>query len=527
MIIFVFALLVLSILVLVILDRFNLRPAIIWLFAAVVAAIVWVGIFSLQYQLPQMLSFLTWESKVVGFGSLWMVSPSLLLDSISWPFAIALTTISVGLIFTLVIQDQDQKFNFVIDSGFFITIFGLLALGLISVFSGNPLVLVMTWGGIDLFELFFMLKSPQDGQYNNKFALRIFARVLGTLLLLWGVIVARNGGVILEFEQVYPRARFFLLWASVFRLGGLPIRLGKSDLPHQHGLDLMFNLTLVATSLVLVPRAVLDSSLNIITPYLLGATGLAALYGGLNWMIVRDEFEGYSFWMMGSAAIAIATALNGQALVSLTWGVGLLLGWGFLVIFSARDRLLRIFVLIELIGIFMLPFIVSEAGSSLYTGSIQWLTFLFLTTHALLLSGFIRHTFREGDRLKFSMRGVWAIYVLGLGIFPLTHFFVGWRLWTAGESHFGLLWQGIFVVGLSVLALYATEKVSNVLSAVFSTVQSVSLNWVYRLFERGYQVLVKLVSFLTMLLEGEGGILWALLLLLILVSLVTQWDFGS
>ena len=53
---------------------------------------------------------------------------------------------------------------------------------------------------------------------------------------------------------------------------------------------------------------------------------------------------------------------------------------------------------------------------------------------------------------------------------------------------------------------------------VFSDV--ISLDWVYTFFGWVLRLVQSLVQFLTRLLEGEGGVLWTVLLIVLLASFV-------
>jgi hypothetical protein len=54
-----------------------------------------------------------------------------------------------------------------------------------------------------------------------------------------------------------------------------------------------------------------------------------------------------------------------------------------------------------------------------------------------------------------------------------------------------------------------------------------SLEWVYTLFWRAYRPLSRLADFTNRVLEGPAGILWALLILILLISLVTPARLGG
>ena len=63
-------------------------------------------------------------------------------------------------------------------------------------------------------------------------------------------------------------------------------------------------------------------------------------------------------------------------------------------------------------------------------------------------------------------------------------------------------------------------------SLVASLQRIFSFDWFYRLVWGIYQQLSRIVAFLNLIQEGEGGILWTLLLLTLLLSLLIERGLG-
>ncbi|MFQ5615774.1 MAG: hypothetical protein ACE5GO_04845, partial [Anaerolineales bacterium] len=360
-------------------------------------------------------------------------------------------------------------------------------------------------------------------------------RVAGTLLVVWAIISARASGVVFGFERIPPQVSLYLLLATGFRLGVAPMNVffltiagDRREPPLRRGLGTMLRLTPAAASLVLLARtANVGVSASAMIPFLLALTVLAALYGGVNWVAAGDELRGRPFWVLGVAALAVAAAIRAQPFAAVAWGVVLLLGGGLLALFSARERWLLALFVVGGAGISTLPFSPSWPGSDLYS-PFQPIVLLFLLAQGLLLAGFARHALRPGTSLEGWVRGIRAIYPVGLAIFPLTHFLIGWQLRLEGGGSPGGWWQGAASVGIAVLILtwaLRGPRLPPRVTQVFR--RGFSLHWLYRLLWRGYRVLGGGVSFLTVLLEGEGGMLWAFLLLSLLLSLIAQAGSGN
>ncbi|NUM47676.1 MAG: hypothetical protein HUU38_23475, partial [Anaerolineales bacterium] len=151
----------------------------------------------------------------------------------------------------------------------------------------------------------------------------------------------------------------------------------------------------------------------------------------------------------------------------------------------------------------------------------------FVLVHALLLAGFARHAWQEGERGQVAVRAIRVAYALGLLILPGTLILVGGL--GRGDFLSGAWWAAFVGVGLAgLIGGWASRKGeeggpwrvgerfwAEGLRRVFS------FHWLYRLFWRGYRLLGGVVAFITVLLEGEAGILWTLLLLFLLISLIT------
>jgi len=147
----------------------------------------------------------------------------------------------------------------------------------------------------------------------------------------------------------------------------------------------------------------------------------------------------------------------------------------------------------------------------------------------MLLTGYIRHGLNRGASLSGLERWVWIIYPWGLVLLPLTHFLVGW--WSFIESGRFIVGQSplagaipsaisIVLAGLLVLISHrgipVSARLANVAASVFS------LEWFYRTLRYAYRSLNQLVAFTTIVLESEGGVLWAFLLLTLLLAFFMQ-----
>jgi hypothetical protein len=221
---------------------------------------------------------------------------------------------------------------------------------------------------------------------------------------------------------------------------------------------------------------------------------------------------------------------------------------------SARHRNLLPLPLFGLLGFIWLPFTPAWGGMQLYTSLPSiFLIPVFVLAHALLVSGYIRHAVRPETMPESSQRWLWVLYPLGLVLLPVLQMvlFIGtmifpglaWQVFRRSSDN-GLLttpgdyatlplltWTGGAIsLGLAALFLWIMYRRS--LKVAFSahlphrlvqiSQKLFSLRWFYDLLGISLRILVRFVIQLTAILEGEGGILWVLVLLALLVALLLR-----
>jgi hypothetical protein len=485
-----------------------------WLVALTGPLIVWPMILVTGFRLPQTLLLISWSP-----GTLFPSWPILLVDRLSWPYTVALGTLALAGILTEVARASEADWSSWSAS------LVLTALGILAVYAGNPLTLLLTWTAIDLFELVVLLWNVSESRLRERVVVSFTARVFGSGLLVAALIVASSSGENLSFSAIPPRASLLLLLAAGLRLGVLPLHLPfLQEPPLRRGLGTLLRLVPAAAAMVLLARTALAISeqgeLIPGFPYLLALSGFAALYAAASWFFAPDELAGRPAWLLSVASFSVASALLGQPSASLAWGIAALFSGGLMFFSSARDRRLEWLTLIGIFGISSLPFTPAWNGARLFDAPFHPQQLLFLLALAILISGYARHTLHPLRSLSGVERWVWVIYPIGLAMLPITHFAFG--LWTnpgLEQAPRAGWWAGATALALAGLLGawmrrgFNPERYPTALSnSVFS------MNWLYTGLWFIYHRLRLLTSFITDVLEGEGGILWALLFLVLLLA---------
>ncbi len=497
-----------------------------WLVAALGALLPFPLAFALRFRIPAMIPFGVWQPEM-----LFPIAPALLLDAVSWPFAFALAALALAVILTDVARAPEA--DWLAWAGGL----GLTALGILAVLSGNFFTLLLGWAAIDLVELILLIHQVHQSQIRERVIIVFTARAAGLFVLIWGGMIAasENPASTLSFDLISPTVSVLLLIAAGLRLGVFPLHLPFFEgLPMRRGLGTLIRLIPVAASLVLLPRtAAFGVPADWQVP-LLALTCLAAIYGSVAWINAENALDGRPFWILGAAALAVASAIRGQPAAALAWSIAALFAGGQIFLISARHPRLFWVTALSVLDFSALPFTPTWQGLRLYTAPFTPIAIIFLFAHTLLIAGFIRHAVRAGAPLSGVERWVWVIYPLGLALLPISHFAILYWNWfrpLPGATAYPPVlasWPGLAALALAAIILYWRRRgIQSPDRVVAAFRRALSLSWFYRFLWAVYKGFARLVGLLNLIFEGEGGILWTLLLLALLVSLLVQQGLGS
>jgi hypothetical protein len=488
------------------------------------------------------------------------VSPALLLDSVSSPFALALTTLALAAVLTDIarrpsVQRRGANWSDLATS------LAITAASILAILSGNLYTLLLAWSVGDLLEAVVRL-SKASSNLTDEIPLFLLPRLAGIACVIWAGIVASTTDLPLSFNAISPNTSPFLLVAVGIRLGLVPVHTRSSSDPGmRRSLRALLTLAPSASCLMLLVRiASVGVRSDLFLPFLLLA-GYATLYGSISWARSTNETQGQPYWMLGTGALAFAAAVRTLPSASLAWGVTVLLAGGVIFLYSPRRRWLSAIPLIGALCFSALPFTPAWAGMFLYSPPLAPILLLFLLCQGLLLGGYLwfvlnyvpppapetNHTDADlstvnsgaeysGSEYGSAERWVRIIYPIGLAVLPIAHIMTAWwspmvRL-TVSDNRPGLFdsMPAIAALMIAVIMIAGRSRTARRLRGARSTAGGLnsllwvmSWSWLYRWVWRSYNSLVRVFSLANLLLEGRGGILWAFLLLLLLLSILIHW----
>jgi len=477
---------------------------------------------------------------------------SVQVDAVSWAVALAVASLCLASILSDAARSSERHWSSWSGS------LALTGLAMLAAISGSPVVLLLAWTALDLAEVLVLLGQGYTSRSSEPVVIIFSIRLIGSLVCVGGILQAAAAGFALSFDQMTSTGALYLLLGAGLRLAVLPFYPPlRENFLAGRSLRTIFHLAPVAACLVLLTRIASVEIAAGAAGSLLLLIGIIAAFSAFAWVTSPNGFRGRRFWSMGMACLVAASALRQQPQASLAWSLVLLLPGGLLLLsdvirnsggaFKSLARLQYSLVGLGLLGMLTLPYTPAWNGLLLYSGppaqtgarSMGTATFIaiyifFPIAQALLVTGYARHFLRRPPVIEVGdiQRWDWALYAGGLFLLPLAQFgilaWIGQLLQGPGLSlHWPLLVTAV-LAGLA-LAWFSSQerrKYRTVRRLGQAIVRFVSFGWLYQAFSALYRLAKRTTGFISMILEGQGGVLWALLLLVLLLTVITSAGTG-
>ncbi len=496
-----------------------------WLVSVGGMLLAWGGVLALRWFEPAPLVFAHWRpfdpqnADPILFR--W--------DSTSWAYAFGAVSLGLAVILTAPVR---FKYNSTPLS--WAAVMTFTAAGLISILSGSPVALAAAWMILDVLELIYGMLVIRDDQYRREVLASFALRVFGTFLLLAAIVLATQRGETLTFERVAAEQVWLLIAAVVLRLGVFPINVDyEQRLPLQHGLTSLMRITGQIAALSLLAKLPAGLALPESQTILVTLIAVIGVYSGLMWLIAASEINGRTFFGLAFSSMALIAAGYGNSPSTPIWGIAILAWGGMLFLFSVRSRRLLLLPVLGVVSLSGLPYAPLSSGWQAAGASLGW-TLYWVVLQVILIGGYIRHALREGEDSRALEPYARTTYTLGLFLLLVSGWLVA-AFGVPGGLTLGAWWAGLLTLVLSVLAFRlirqgvgveaGNSRLTAWLRQVFQVLSGaitafLGLNWLYRLLRMIFHGVQRILGIFSTLFEGDGGVLWSILLLALLISLI-------
>ncbi len=486
-----------------------------WLIGVGTTFFAWVCVLLWRSVLPLSITFGPW-----GPPELVAAAPALAADQFAWLYALSLASLALATLLTETVRDGFP------DAGTLAISIGACGLGLMAVIAANPLTLALTWAALDLAELVAMLTSSAGRAASQRLVAAFAVHAAAIIVLMLAQVSGGSAGQPADFQSITPQASLLLLVAAGLRIIALPLQLpyvpGRSG---RRSIGTSIRLASAAASLILLCRVQAAGLSSAGTLLVLIIAAVASLYAGWTWLRAPEEQAGRPFWIMGMAGLALFAGLGGNQPGAAGWGVALIFVGGALFLSSAQQVWLSRLLFVGVWEISALPLSITASGWN-GGGLAAWGTPVFIVVQALLMAGFIRHVLRPSARASLNTQPAWtrSAYPAGIGLLlflPLILGFWGWD----GALQFGTVISTVIAALLTAGLVWAVPRlrILNPVPAHWLRPTSGSrLDAAYGVVVGLYRWLAGVTQTITDVLEGEAGLMWTLLFVVLFIVLLVQ-----
>jgi hypothetical protein len=307
------------------------------------------------------------------------------------------------------------------------------------------------------------------------------------------------------------------------------------DARMRRGLGTILRLSGLVTNFVLLSRLpgliLSQQMLSSITLLVI----LIAVYGVIMWLVASDEINGRPYWMIAMAGVCMACILQGDSAATLAWGTAAILPGGVLFLFSKRNRMLVILPLLGLMGLSGLPFTPSASGwAGIVAAPFQGSSIFFWIILLLIFAGYIKHSLKPNNEKVELERWMQVVYPIGLFFLIATQWLIGVVGWP-GSFTPGLWWASVITAILLIPVMFGLQNLEFQFlrpennqawwvvvskNAGSNLTRFFSFRWLFSIVQFFYTMIEWIIDVFSKILEGDGGVLWVILLLIIFGTLI-------
>lgn len=505
--------------------RFIQRGAgIAWLFAVTFSLASWISTLVLKSSLPFSFSGHVWSNLGIG-----ILFPFFEFNLINWPFVFMISAIVCG---TLI----SSSIRLSIDGNFkeWIGILIIGAIGILGSMAGNLITIIMVFGLLDIFELFIFIFLNEDNTIEQKkFYLYNFWRFAGLVIFLLGLAYQFSIiGYANEWDTIGKSTTHFVILSCLLRLRILPFN-ALTGKPGKSQNSLFVSRYLISFLLVIsvLYKIPFQAEITVWNTILLGYLLLVAIIASIR-INLRNETDNNTSWLLVIACLFIAEYLYGYS----SMGVHLIFSaTAFLITLfldSPGSRFNTIITFIALLSFSGLPFTPNDTGllSFKYSNSIPG--YLFLFPGILLFAQGISKTIPR-ITTQFPINERWLLVISPLGlVVPLISSWIISYFWIGDSNGFTLSIQALIMTlgGLGLFIAQRSGVLRTFIPSTFETPPSfvATIKLVGKIYQPKYfsDFVHNAFKFPLSLFEGDGGILWTILCLVLVITIIRSLGYS-
>ncbi|MFC2028501.1 hypothetical protein ACFLTX_01095 [Chloroflexota bacterium] len=367
------------------------------------------------------------------------------------------------------------------------------------------------------------LRYEKLDQHSDR-VISLSTRLAGLLLLLWAVITNLSEGLSTAIQEIPSKTALVLIGAVILRIGiftnpqiGNKTDSNKSYFSISRSVHALSGLILIAyLPAGFIPQAIIPVAIIIL--------GLLCIVSGLAWFISGSSPSGWIYWIMGFTLLTLINSLAGNFDGNLPL-LAVAILFGSLVTFNNNRISKRMWILIlSLWALSTLPYSLSFGILPTEASALNYYYIPTILGYSLLVAGFINQITIKKKRNTYPSQPRWITIMYWSGLILIIGTILIFGL-NQGRYYGSLQfsWMQFLPIGLAAIfsILYSGliktfNKINFQFPSIINRNQISSFLWGF------YNLIRRIINGINFILEGDGGILWSLVLLLLFITLLSQ-----
>lgn len=439
----------------------------------------------------------------------------------NWPIAFSILTTLPALLLTGIARLNVRKDLISWSCGVIFT-----GISFLTVIASDLWAVVIFWTVFDLLEIFYHLVIvPTADQISLQRSLVL--RFFGSLLLIYNTALLSRSGINPLAANISGEQSVLFVLAAILHSGVLPFSLSVNidqKSTTEKIINRLVKLLLLTTSFSIlsffntpVVQFPVGLGLSVLIIFLLIQLGIQLNSGKIEeynekWQIFIAFFIVFLFYNLGNLGFWIASFFISSI---------------FLILYTHRSKSSIVFPLITLLLISGLPYTLIAFGVRGFAETKNLILLIFSVVFlSLYLGGFVRTIKQERDEIEKMEPLFQIVYLFGLLVIVLSKGLIAFKYFGPPQDELSLWWLSVFTLLLTgMLHILSTKKNIRIpfgltMDQSAITTKILALDWLFTLGDAAAKRIRYLAVGFSNLLEGAGGLLWAIVLLVLILSIL-------
>lgn len=496
----------------------NWRTAHIWMILVFVSLVEWLLLILVRFENFSPLVLTDWMT--IGDTP---VSLLFQINSKNWPLAFSFITTIPALLLTGIARldvRQDLKFW---SAGIL-----FLSIAFLSSLAADLWSVVILWTALDLLEVFLQLVIFNETNHTH-LQRSLIVRFFGSLMLIFVTASHSTSSINPMLSGLSESGSILIFLAAILHSGILPLRQLKTTMHLTHNESIisdLVRLVILITSFSIFiyfpkPNFSFFTSiiLQIVTYLLIVRIGL--------FEVTEIEKKSESYWQFFLAGFIIMLYLISANIKF--WLPALFLPSIFLLVYSHRNRSTFFFPIIMALLVSGLPYTLISFGSRAFVfEEFRIIVLWMIPLQLIFLARFLKRSLNNQKEFSDIESIYQVVYLFGLLQLILASGVISIKFNEPFQREFNLWWFGVIVVILLAVILFLLRSrifrnpFRSKLDLIEISQKVLSLDWISRFSGLVEKRLRNLAASFSNLFEGAGGFLWALVILILILTIIRK-----